>query len=175
MRYFFDAIWPKLVSQLANLEIYVVGRKPPNWLRQLVLRDHRIHVPGFVDDIRTIEDALDIIDRSGHADATIVLDPFHCFSGGGTIESILKISGRMVAVSHFNDAPASPPPRQQRDPDRVLPGDGVIDLQRYCQLLGQIGYQGFLSLELFRPDLWERNPLDVAVEGLEKMRRVAES
>ena len=130
---------------------------------------------GFVDDIRTIEDALDVIHRSRHPDAAVVLDPFHCFSGGGTIESISQIHGSLVAVSHFNDAPASPPARQLRDPDRVFPGDGVIDLRRYCDLLSNIGYRGFLSLELFRQDLWQRNPLDVALEGLEKMRRIAES
>lgn len=130
---------------------------------------------GFVDDIRTIEDALDITVRSGHPDATIVVDPFHCYSGGGSIESLSMLQGHQIAVSHFNDAPASPPAREQRDPDRVMPGDGVIDLKRYCQLLSETGYSGFLSLELFRPDLWERNPLEVAVEGLRKMKAVVES
>jgi polysaccharide biosynthesis protein PslH len=52
MDYFFDAIWPILVSQLDNVEIHVVGRKPPSWLRHLSTKDRRIHVPGFVDDVR---------------------------------------------------------------------------------------------------------------------------
>ena len=43
---------------------------------------------GFAQKFRTIEDALEIITRCGHPDATIVLDPFHCFRGGGPIESI---------------------------------------------------------------------------------------
>ncbi|MCA9062249.1 MAG: sugar phosphate isomerase/epimerase [Planctomycetaceae bacterium] len=130
---------------------------------------------GFVEDIKTIEDALDIIQRSGHPDATIVLDPFHCYVGGGPIESISRVAASRIAVSHFNDAPGQPEPSTQRDPDRVMPGDGAIDLKLYCDLLRQTGFQGFLSLELFRPDLWEQNPLDVAREGLKKMRAVAES
>lgn len=34
---------------------------------------------GFVDDINTIDDAIDITQRSGHPDATLVVDPFHCW------------------------------------------------------------------------------------------------
>jgi len=52
MSYFFDAIWPRLNSRVGNVEVYVVGRKPPRWLTQLSTRDQRIHVPGFVDDVR---------------------------------------------------------------------------------------------------------------------------
>lgn len=52
MRYFFDAIWPQLVASIDDIEIYVVGRKPPKWLVQLAVRDCRVHVTGFVDDVR---------------------------------------------------------------------------------------------------------------------------
>lgn len=130
---------------------------------------------GFVEDIRTIEDAIEIMTRADHPDAHIVLDPFHCYVGGGPIDSIRKLRGSQVAVSHFNDAPALPSPSTQRDPDRVMPGDGAVNLKLYCDCLRDIGYAGYLSLELFRPDLWEQNPLDVARIGLEKMRQAAEA
>ena len=61
------------------------------------------------------------------------------------------------------------------DPDRVLPGDGHLDLTRYCQLLKQIGYDGWLSLELFREDLWQQDALSVARLGLERMQAIAEN
>lgn len=130
---------------------------------------------GFVQDIKTIDDAIDIVVGSAHPAACIVLDPFHCYVGEGGPESISRLSAEQVAVSHFNDAPAEPAPDTQRDPDRVMPGDGALDLKRYCDLLRQIGYSGFLSLELFREDLWAQNPLDVAKLGLEKMRAAAEA
>ena len=130
---------------------------------------------GFIQDLKTIDDAIDILDGCAHPNACMVLDPFHCYVGGGGVESIAKLSASQVAVSHFNDAPAEPAPSTQRDPDRVMPGDGVIDLKRYCDLLRQINYSGFLSLELFRPDLWEQDPLEVAKVGLEKMRAAAEA
>jgi glycosyltransferase involved in cell wall biosynthesis len=52
MYFFFDAVWPKIVTQCTNVEMYVVGRNPPPWLSQLSTSDNRIHVTGFVDDIR---------------------------------------------------------------------------------------------------------------------------
>lgn len=129
---------------------------------------------GFVEDINTIEDALEIVTKADHPAGTVVLDPFHIFRGGGSLESIAKLTGEQVAIMHFNDAPQLPPREQQHDKDRVYPGDGHLDLARELALLRQIGYDRWLSLELFREDLWARNPLEVATIGLEKMRAVAE-
>jgi sugar transferase (PEP-CTERM/EpsH1 system associated) len=52
MKFFFDAIWPRLIRQLGHIEIYVVGRRPPKWLERLSANDNRIQVTGFVDDVR---------------------------------------------------------------------------------------------------------------------------
>jgi 2-keto-myo-inositol isomerase len=130
---------------------------------------------GFVEDLNTIEKALQVMGDCGHPKATTILDPFHVFRGGGSIESIVLLSESQIAISHFNDVPSSPPREQQHDPDRVMPGDGCYDLRRYLQLLRQTGYHGWISLELFRRDLWESDPLEVARLGLEKMRAVAEA
>lgn len=130
---------------------------------------------GFVEAVTKIEDALQIVEKSGHPKATLVLDPFHVFRGGGSIESIAQLKPEQIAISHFNDAVNTIPRETQKDPDRVLPGAGHIDLTRYCQLLKQIGYQSWLSLELFREDLWKQDPLDVAKLGLERMQTIAEN
>lgn len=129
---------------------------------------------GFVEDINTIEDAIDIVVRSQHPDATVVVDPFHCYRGGGAIESLSKLRPWQIAISHFNDCPAVPAANLQQDSDRVFPGDGVVDLGLYCDQLSGVGYAGWLSLELFREDLWAQDPLSVATLGLEKMRAAAE-
>lgn len=130
---------------------------------------------GFVEDINTIEDALEIVHLANDPTGTVVLDPFHIFRGGGELDGILKLSAAQVAVCHFNDAPASPPRQEQHDKDRVYPGEGHLDLRRMLRSLDQIGYSRWLSLELFRPDLWAQDPREVARIGLEKMRGVAET
>jgi glycosyltransferase involved in cell wall biosynthesis len=50
--FFFDTIWPKLTAGINDIEIYVVGRKPPQWLKRLGDTDRRVHVTGFVPDVR---------------------------------------------------------------------------------------------------------------------------
>ena len=129
---------------------------------------------GFVEDINTIDDAIDITQRSGHPDATVVVDPFHCWRGGGPVASLAKLKGNQIAISHFNDSPAVPAASLQEDSDRVMPGDGVVDLKFYCDQLSSTGYNGYLSLELFREDLWAKDALEVAKLGIEKMRPFVE-
>ncbi len=149
--------------------------------RELLAVGHEIGVKpameflGFVEDVNTIEDALEIITAADHPDATLVLDPFHIFRGGGSLESISKLSADQIAICHFNDAPAEPPRENQQDRDRVYPGEGILDLPRMISLLKEIGYDRWLSLELFNEDLWQQDPLEVARTGLEKMCAIAEA
>jgi 2-keto-myo-inositol isomerase len=56
-----------------------------------------------------------------------------------------------------------------------MPGQGHLDLRRMLKLLKQVGYNRWLSLELFREDLWAQDPRTVARQGLEAMRAVVES
>jgi len=130
---------------------------------------------GFSAEVNSIEAALKVMQGSGHPDATTVLDPFHCFRGGGSIEMISQLEPKQIAISHFNDSPAFPPRELQQDADRVMPGDGIVDLKRYCQLLRETGYNRWLSLELFNRQCWAMDPTEVARIGLEKMREVAEA
>jgi len=129
---------------------------------------------GFVEDLNTVTKALAVVQRSGDPDGTIVLDPFHIFRGGGNIDEIGQLAAHQVAICHFNDIPPAPPREQQHDHDRVYPGDGVFDLRGMLRRLQAIGYGGWLSLELFREDLWRADPLEVAREGLRKMQQVVE-
>ena len=66
------------------------------------------------------------------------------------------------------------PSGQQTDPDRVMIGDGVIDLKAELGVLKEKGYDRWLSLELFNATLWEQDPRDVAKIGLERMKEVWE-
>lgn len=128
---------------------------------------------GFVEQVNRIEDAIEILELAADPSGTTILDPFHIFRGGGSMESILLLKSAQIAVSHFNDAPTVPERAGQTDADRVLPGDGHLDLKRYVSLLRQTGYDGWLFLELFNEELWRRDPLEVARVGLEKMRAIA--
>jgi sugar phosphate isomerase/epimerase len=125
---------------------------------------------GFMKSVYTIEQAWQIATDANDADATLIMDPFHILRGGGSIDSIALVPGDKVAIWHWNDVPASPPVGEQTDADRVLPGDGVGPLREIEALALRQGYSGFVSLELFNPQLWEEDPEKVARTGLEKMQ-----
>ena len=82
------------------------------------------------------------------------------------------LSADQVDVAHFDDCPADVPREEQFDEHRVLPGEGIFDLSRYLHVLQQMGYDRFLLFELFRQDLWYRDPVEVAAEGMAKMQKV---
>ena len=66
---------------------------------------------------------------------------------------------------HFNDAP-NLPPDQIRDDQRLLPGEGVINLTGFLQALAAIGYSDALSVEVFGR-LKDKTPEQAARLGLE--------
>jgi 2-keto-myo-inositol isomerase len=129
---------------------------------------------GFSAGIKDVASVRAVVEGSGDPDATVVADVFHLLRGGGAIDDLLGLSGDRIAIFHMNDLPASPPPREQTDSDRVMIGDGIADLPRVIANLRQIGYGGPLSLELFNQDLWSQDPEAVARRGLERMRALVE-
>ena len=72
-------------------------------------------------------------------------------------------------VVHFDDSPKLPP-EEIRDNQRLLPGEGVIDLTGFLRALQKIGYEDSLSVEVFGRGLKEMVPGDAARLCLEAGR-----
>ena len=63
------------------------------------------------------------------------------------------------------------------DADRILPGDGDLNLQPILDRLRQIDYEGCVSVELMNPQIWQippRNVAEVAITALRKLLGLAE-
>lgn len=129
---------------------------------------------GFVEGVHTLKTAVAIAEASGVPNATVVPDIFHLVRGGGSIEDLLTISGKQMSIFHINDVPPMPAPLTQTDADRVLPGDGMVDLPRVIAIFRKIGYSGPLSLELFNRELWNQDPLEVVKRGIGRMQALVE-
>jgi len=129
-----------------------------------------VEVWGFSHTLSRLGEAVLVAVESGHADACILADVYHLHKGGSPIAGLALLQGRRLPVFHVNDYPADPPPAAIADKDRVFPGDGVAPLAAIFSHLRQIGFDGFLSLELFNEAYYQQDARTVARIGLEKMR-----
>jgi sugar phosphate isomerase/epimerase len=78
----------------------------------------------------------------------LLLDSWHWHHAGATPEDIVAAGRDRIVHVHFNDAP-NLPPEQIRDDQRLLPGEGVINLTGFLQALQRIRYHDALSVEVF--------------------------
>ncbi|MCS7253507.1 MAG: sugar phosphate isomerase/epimerase family protein [Armatimonadota bacterium] len=129
---------------------------------------------GFSEVIYRVEQAWEIVKMSGARDGSVVLDTFHLYRGGSSLDDVPDLTGEFIAVFHFNDVPATVPRESLTDADRVYPGDGILPLHQIVRDVIGRGYRGAISLELFNRELWERDPKEVAQVGIEKMRAIVE-
>ncbi|MDO7906698.1 sugar phosphate isomerase/epimerase family protein [Paenibacillus sp. JX-17] len=126
---------------------------------------------GRAKQLYHIMDALYVAKASGVEEPKILLDPFHMYTGGSEISSLARIAGERIGIVHVNDYPSFPPQTYIRDSDRVFPGDGLLPSYAFASQLHQSGYEGYLSLELFRSEYGDRSALETASYGLAKMRK----
>lgn len=101
----------------------------------------------------------------------LLLDVWHWHHAGATVEDILAAGKDRIVHVHFNDA-ARLPPEEVRDNQRLLPGEGVINLKGFLQALKKIGYDDALSVEVFGRGLKEMPPEEAARLGFEAATRV---
>ncbi|HAH24664.1 MAG TPA: xylose isomerase [Prolixibacteraceae bacterium] len=105
-------------------------------------------------------------------DVKILADVFHLFLGNSGFDGLKMLNGNVIEVFHMNDFVASIPREQQKDSDRVYPGDGVAPMKQILTDLKNMGGTKVLSLELFNETYWKQDPLLVAQTGLKKMKEL---
>ncbi|QWF69885.1 sugar phosphate isomerase/epimerase [Methylomonas paludis] len=77
----------------------------------------------------------------------LLIDAWHWHHIGATKQDILS-AGDMILNVQIADA-AALPPEDIRDEQRLLPGQGCINFAEFFQALHTIGYQGFITPEVF--------------------------
>ncbi|MDR5695640.1 MAG: sugar phosphate isomerase/epimerase family protein [Armatimonadota bacterium] len=127
---------------------------------------------GFAScSVNTLELAAEIVDRVGDPSLGLVIDTFHFYVGGSSWSALETLDPQRIFIVHLDDA-EDLPCHTLTDANRVLPGDGVIPLRDLVGRLEARGYRGPYSIELFRPEYWEWDPLDLAVKARERMEQL---
>ncbi|HEX4412418.1 MAG TPA: sugar phosphate isomerase/epimerase family protein [Lacipirellulaceae bacterium] len=141
----------------------------------LTLGDHfdvvpQVEVWGFSKTLTRLGQAALVAIDSDHPRACVLPDVYHLYKGGSNFNGLKLLGPAAVHVMHVNDYPANPPRAAIKDSDRVYPGDGVAPLKEVFRTLREIGFDGYLSVELFNPTYWQQDPLLVARTALDKLK-----
>jgi len=127
---------------------------------------------GFSKTLSRLGELAYVATTAEHPDACVLPDFYHIYKGGSRFEGLGMIEATRMHVFHMNDYPSDPPRETIQDAHRVFPGDGVCPLPEIIAGLIGSGFAGVFSLELFNPEYWQRDALQVAKEGLEKSKAV---
>jgi 2-keto-myo-inositol isomerase len=111
--------------------------------------------------VRTPRGAYEIVTQVDRDNVGMVIDAAHFYGGGGLLTELDAINPTKIFAFHLDDMEDAPK-EAFSDGLRILPGEGVVPLSAICEKLSQLGYDGHCSVELFRPEYWQQNPLDVA-------------
>ena len=132
----------------------------PLYMRQGAGRDGQPRTPF----IWTLPETVALAKNCG-PNMGAVLDVWHWHHSGGTVQDILDAGDRIVHV-HISDAKPAPP-EEVRDNQRVMPGEGSIDLVDFLQALKKAGYADGVSPEPLGRIPPEMSAEDGAKLGLE--------
>lgn len=100
----------------------------------LVLEPINIHQATY---IHTTQDGIEMVDRVNHPNFRLMVDTYHMNIEDVNIFTSLIQAGDRLKFVHFSDN------------NRKYPGNGHLDFRCIIQTLGEIRYDGFVSLEIF--------------------------
>jgi 2-keto-myo-inositol isomerase len=120
---------------------------------------------GFADcTVNSLAQCAGIVEKVARPNVGLVLDTFHFFVGGSNVASIREVDPKKIFIVHINDVERAPR-RKMHDALRLYPGKGILPLASILRALKAVGYPGGFSVEIFRPQYWNRAPLPVAREA----------
>jgi 2-keto-myo-inositol isomerase len=121
--------------------------------------------------VQTLDLAAEIVREAGRQNLGVVIDSFHFYAGGSTIAMIEQLDPELIQIFHINDA-EDLPRDQLEDRHRLLPGLGILPLREIVSAFRRIGYDKVASVEIFRPEYWERDPFELARDAHAATERI---
>ena len=117
-------------------------------------------------------EALELIKLAGSpTNVGIMMDTFHYFRSQVSDEEITAIPVDKLYIVHVNDC-EDIPLNELTDANRLYPLLGVIPLVKKLSILQNIGYQGYLSVEIFRPEYWEKPINEIVTNSFDRLEEL---
>jgi 2-keto-myo-inositol isomerase len=165
---------PSTTNRKVTMDDY---KATPDCIREAGEIAKQSNITGMIEFARTsthlatLTSALKMIREANHPNVKPMMDFFHFWSGLSKFEDLDLFEHGELFHAHFQDV-ADVPKELYDNNSRLIPGDGIAPLTKILQKLQQKGYAGSLSIELFRAELVNGDPYDVAKQIKEKSEAV---
>jgi len=105
--------------------------------------------------VTSITEGLAIVDAVGADRAALLVDSWHFHVGPSTWGDLERLRPEQLASVQFSDvqAPLSDDVMAETMERRVMPGDGLADLDRFATTLLEGGFDGLVSVEVLNREL----------------------
>ncbi|MBN1359477.1 MAG: sugar phosphate isomerase/epimerase [Sedimentisphaerales bacterium] len=113
--------------------------------------------PVETNFINTVEEGMRMVRQIGHPNLKVHLDVKAMSSEGRPVAEIIR-SVKAKDIGHFH----------VNDPNLYGPGMGEVDYAPIAAVLADIGYDGWLSVEVFK---YDPDPETIAKESIDYLRR----
>ncbi len=116
-------------------------------------------------------DAWELVKRVDHPNLGIILDTFHMFSRGNTLDVLRDdIPLSKIALVQVADAPSLQMDVLQYSRHfRCFPGQGDMPVVEFLQVLKDKGFNDYLSHEIFNDEFRSSSPLNKAIDGMRSL------
>lgn len=127
---------------------------------------------GFSKNLSRLSEVMYVALETGHPSARLLLDIYHIFKGGTSIDSLPLIGKPAIEIFHVNDYPANMSREVITDADRVYPGDGIAPIKETLKRIKDPNKSIILSLEVFNKNYYAQDAMTVAKTSMDKMKKM---
>lgn len=112
--------------------------------------------------VKSLRTAAEVARRSGSPNVGVLFDPAHYHCTPSKFEQLTPEIVQRIKHVHVDDMRDKPGELSNCNSDRLLPGEGCLDLKGLFGRLEDYGYRGFFSIEMFSEELWALPPAEAA-------------
>ncbi len=119
--------------------------------------------------VRSLRTAADVAARTGRANVGVLFDTAHYHCTPTKFTELNRENVARVGHVHLNDMRAKGGDQSHCNADRVLPGEGCLDLRAILGALEGAGYAGPYAIEMFNEALWALPAAEAAKKMYESL------
>ena len=104
--------------------------------------------------VKSFRTAAEIARRSEASNVGVLFDLAHYHCTPTKLAELNKENVKKICHVHVDDMRDKPAELSNCNSDRVLPGQGCLDVKGILDLIEMNGYEGYFSIEMFSEELW---------------------